>query len=78
MCKGMCEDCKYARYDYVDAYGGGFYAVDGCKLMDNKEKFEEREKQLIEDGVEINYDDEAEWGDTVECPFWSLVEDDEP
>ena len=70
MCEGFCDNCRFAEWDYADAYGGGFSFVSGCKLWDNTELVEKKTKQLKEDEVEINEEQECEWGDTVECPYW--------
>ena len=61
---GKCENCKYAEWEYVDAYYGGYWAIGGCKLPIDIE---------LPDG-ETEWNDN--WGDEIECPFWQeLIEE---
>lgn len=32
MKTNACSECDYANWDFEDAYGGGFWFVEGCKL----------------------------------------------
>ena len=68
MCTGLCNNCKFAEWDYADAYGGGFSFISGCKL--SFAEIIDKERQLEEDGVEIDESNSDEWGNTVECPYW--------
>ena len=53
-----CDSCKYAEWEYIDAYRSGFWSICGCNLPVDVE---------LPDGV-TEFDDD--WGDETDCPFW--------
>ena len=69
----LCTICKWAEYDYVDAYGGGFWGVCGCNLPPNSpitdDDLSEEEIKRIENMVD-EWDDE--WGEEKDCPFFEF------
>ena len=61
-----CTLCKYAEWDYVDAYRGGYWAVCGCNMPSDAP---------ITDETLITSDDEDwndEWGDSKDCPYFDF------
>ena len=49
-----CDDCKYAKYDYEEYYGGGKqYFICGCKKDGDVENSDECPEYVM---VEVNYD----------------------
>lgn len=73
MCNKLCEKCKYAEWDYVDAYRGGYWAINGCNVpigtpVQNEEVITQEEFNKMEDWDE-------DWGIEKDCPFWVEVEE---
>lgn len=64
MCK-ICNNCKYAEWDYVDAYRGGYWGICGCNLPLDAPVTDE--KIIAED----EWDED--WGNDKDCPFWVEV-----
>ena len=64
MCNKTCDRCKYAEWDYVDAYYGGYWAVDGCNMPEDA--------PITDDSLILNADEDwnDEWGDTKDCPYF--------
>lgn len=66
-----CQSCKYAEWEYVDAYRGSFWAICGCKKGEDEESL----TILEEHGYSQDDWESGEIGDTKECPLWEEVED---
>ena len=68
-----CETCKYAEWEEVSTDRGSYWDYCGCTLTPSQCK--EIEEDAKNDGTPIPeyYDDE--WGDTKDCPYWKM--DDE-
>ena len=67
-----CQSCKYAEWEYVDAYRSGYWAICGCK----KEEDEKSLDILKEHGYSLDDWESGEIGDTKECPLWEESKED--
>ena len=73
MCaiNNKCTTCKYAEWEYVDAYQSGYWGICGCEAEDNEENL----KILEEHGYSLDDWNSGELGDTKECPLWEETEE---
>ena len=68
-----CNRCKYAEWDYVDAYYGGYWGICGCNMPINAPITDT--SLLTKEELEKMGDDwDDDWGDEKDCPFF--VEED--
>ena len=67
-CK-TCNLCKYAEWDYIDAYRGGYWGVCGCNLPADAPITDE-EIITEEELKKLNNEWDDDWGNDKDCPFF--------
>ena len=64
MCdKRLCDNCKYADYEYIDAYNCGYWAIGDCNLPKDA-------PITCEDDFDESCEWDDDWGIEKACPYW--------
>lgn len=72
-----CDTCKFAEWDFVSAYGGGYYTVSGCCLPKNAPVTDESLIPItkLKSTLKGEYWSD-EWGNNKNCPFWEEIQEE--
>lgn len=76
MIDKRCQTCKWAEWEYCEGVGPGirgFWGICGCQAEAEKETFD----ILEQNGITEEVWNSGEVGDTIECPVWEEVKEEE-